>query len=125
MVEEARSNLKNGISAIVPYVCQISGKQEELIIVSEEIALAVANLSQLFADSIDAMLAVSVLKTGLCICDLAILIGGKEDDIGRRLDRLVGKGVITHQLIDEMNYFCFNSAVSDGRLMEEIMELLQ
>ena len=125
MVEEVRSNLRSRLSATVPYVCQISGKREELVVISEENAIAVADLAPEFSDSTDAMLAVSVLKTDLCICDLAILVGGKEDDVRQRLDRLVGKGVLNHRLIDEMNYFSFNGAFANGRLVEKIARLLK
>jgi hypothetical protein len=114
VVARARSGLGTQNSVAVPYRCKISGAEETLILISDEVANLMMESSPVLGDSIDAILVTALLRTELCTCDLATIAAYPEDRIHARLEDLVNAGVLVHREIDGMNYFrCANSSTSE------------
>jgi len=116
VVDEARQRLATAPISTVPYRCKVSGKNEELLLVADNLAEKLAAQVSGFEDSLDAVLAVAALRTQLCECDLATLAQGLETETLAHLDRLEATGVLTRRVIDGMNYF----GVTFGPVHDEI-----
>jgi hypothetical protein len=122
MVAMARSGLENNDTVTLPYICKISGAQEELILISDSVAEELADLSDKLSDSVDAVLVASVARAELCICDLATLAGRPESEIQDRLERLMEHQLVSHRLINGMNYFHMVTGFEAEKLRKHIIE---
>jgi hypothetical protein len=122
MVATARSGLGNKNTVTLPYLCKISKVWEELILISDSVAEELAGLSDKLSDSIDAVLVASIARAELCICDLATLAGRSESEIHDRLESLVAHRIVTHRLINGMNYFCMATGSEAEELKKHIMK---
>jgi len=109
-VARARLGLQGKQAVKLPYVCKISGAREELTLVSSLVAEILVEDSRAIQDSIDAIMAVAVVGTSLCECDLATLTGCPDVEVVARLSRLVSAGLLRHQAIHGMNYY----SLADG-----------
>lgn len=116
VVARARERLADAPLAVVPYVCKVSGQREEIVLLAEATAAAIAARTAGLRDPLDALLAAAVLRTDLCECDLAALAGRSEADVLAHLDRLEAAGVMTRRVVDRMNYY----GLGDGGIRDEM-----
>ena len=119
-VEAARAGLSAAPVSAVPYVCKISGQQEEVFLVSSEIAQTVSSRVAALRDPLDVLLVVATLRTQLCECDLATLAEHHESEVLTRLDRLESAGVLARSLIHGMNYY----GAAAGQIREDVTAIL-
>lgn len=106
VVFEARKSLARAPILTIPYICKISGQEEEVLLLSKELAGGVADQVANLRDWLDALFAAATLRTQLCECDLATLAQIPETEVLERIDRMEEAGVLTRQRIDAMNYYC-------------------
>lgn len=124
MVARARSGLGIRHSIAVPYKCKISGIKEILVLISDEIANNMKELSPVLSDKIDAILVSALLKSELCTCDLATISERTDEEVHARLVRLVNNGVLNHREINGMNYFRFADTEAGKRVATNINDEL-
>ncbi len=104
-VEKARKSLGDDDAIMVPYTCKVSGKTEEILLVSDAAAEILAATLGRFGGIVAVKIFASVVSTELCECDIATLIGGEEEDVLAEIDRMEGSGFLFKQEIDGMNYY--------------------
>ena len=104
-VEKARQSLAGLEALLVPYTCKVSGKTEEILLVSDAAAENLAAALGHFGGDMAVKIFASVVSTELCECDIATLVGGDEKEVLAEIDRLEAGGFLFKQEIDGMNYF--------------------
>ncbi|MBL6946416.1 MAG: hypothetical protein ISR47_07250 [Rhodospirillales bacterium] len=104
-VEKARQSLAGSDALVVPYACKVSGKTEEIVLVSDAAAENLATALGHFGGDVAVKIFASVVSTELCEFDIATLIGGDEKDVLAEIDRLEAGGFLFKQEVDGMNYY--------------------
>ncbi|MBL6928050.1 MAG: hypothetical protein ISR44_02665 [Rhodospirillales bacterium] len=104
-VEKARRSLGDADAIMVPYTCKVSGKTEEILMVSEAAAEILAATLGKFGGVMAVKIFAAVVSTELCACDIATLMGEDEEDVLAEIDRLTEGGFLFGHEIDGMNYF--------------------
>jgi hypothetical protein len=104
-VARARTALDQSDTVTVPYHCRISGKNEELLLVSDSAAEELAGALGRFGSGLAVKIFAAVLRTELCECDIATLVGGEESEALAELHRLERRGFLVHRVVDGMNYY--------------------
>lgn len=120
-VKEVRSGLETAPVSSVPYACKVSGKEEEVFLVSPELARTIAGQVATLRDPLDAILAAATFRTQLCECDLATLAHEPEAAVLEHLDALERAGVLTRKPVHGMNYY----GLATGETRDAISTLLE
>lgn len=104
-VEDAMRRLEPAGLERVSYRCQLSGKEEEILLIGELLAFQLADAVPESEDSSDARILAGLYSAELCECDVATLTKLPENEIVHKLQRLALLGVLEHRELHRMNYY--------------------
>ena len=93
----------------MPYTCQISGKEENILLIGDDLASQLASSLAEVEDTNGTKILAGLYSAELCECDMATLTNLSEQEVIYQLERFKSLGVITHRIIHGMNYFRLNS----------------
>ncbi len=104
-VKKARQALGENDAIMVPYACKVSGKTEEILLVSDAAAEVLAATLGKFGGVLAVKIFAAVVSTELCEDDIATLMGEDGEVVLAETDRLAAGGFLFRLEIDGMNYF--------------------
>jgi hypothetical protein len=113
-VRGAWEGLEAAAQVIVPYTCKLSGKREELLLLSDDCAERLAARFRPLGKPETLKLLAALASTELCQCDVATLLQREEGAVAGELRRLSRLGLLKHRLIEGMDYF----ALADNALRD-------
>lgn len=108
-VEAAKGRLDDEGTVRVPYTCQISGKEEDILLLAERLAERLAAAMPEAVDAAGAKILAGLYAAELCECDVATLTGLPGDGVVDRLRAFAERGLLTHRRLHDMNYFSLTS----------------
>ena len=108
-VEDAMHRLDPAGVERVSSTCQLSGKEEEILLIGNLLAFKLADSVPEAEDSSDAMILAGLYSAELRECDVATLIKLSENEVVHRLRRLASHGVLAHRELHKMNYYRLES----------------
>ena len=108
-VKNAMQRLDTGGIVRVPYTCQLSGNEEEILLLGDTLAAEISEVVEQAEDAGDAKILAGLFSAELCECDVATLTTLQENDVLRRLRALESAGVLSRRKIDGMNYYRLES----------------
>lgn len=97
LVSQARAGLGDADSVAIPYPCRLSGKTGELFLISDSAAEELASTLGHFGGALAVKIFAAVLRTDLCECDIATLVGGEDEQVLAELDRLERRGFLVRR----------------------------
>ena len=104
-VREAKRRNKDAPFAKVPYVCRLSGKSQDLMLLTDAVAEDLATSLAPLIDPIALKILYALGPTELCECDLATLVECSDADVVERLEKLVRFGFLKCRRLHGMNYY--------------------
>lgn len=104
-VEAAMGRLDEEGVLRVPYTCQISGQQEEILLFGHILATRLSLAVPETEDADGARMLAGLYAAELCVCDVAILCGLAEDEVCDRLQALTRRGLLAQRKRHGMRYF--------------------
>lgn len=108
-VEDAMRRLDPAGVERVSYTCQLSGKEEEILLIGDLLAFQLADAVPEAEDSGDARMLAGLYSAELCECDVATLTKLPENEVVDKLRRLALLGVLVHRELHSMNYYRLQS----------------
>lgn len=119
-VRAAKKEMEGAATGKVPFVCKVSGKKEDILLISDESARRLASLPDPIGGPLTQKIVYAISGAALCECDIATLTERGEDEVLDELARLQSAGIVKCRKIEGMNYYELGSAdVADaltGRL---------
>jgi len=112
-VRRAREGLAGNAFSKVPYLCRLSGKREEVLLIAQQ---RIEELSVTFSplgDPLSLKILYALISCELCECDIATLVEQDEEEVVNRLDNLHSLGLLQSRKIQDMNYY--SVAIEDLR----------
>ena len=104
-MSQARAGMDESGVAAVPYRCKLTGRTEELFLISDSAAEELAGTLGHFGGALAVKMFAAVLRTDLCECDIATLVGGEDQQVLTELDRLERQGFLVRRVVDGMDYY--------------------
>lgn len=108
-VEDAMRRLDSAGVERVSYTCQLSAKEEAILLIGDLVASRLADVVPEAEDSSDARLMAGLYSAELCECDVATLTRLPENEVVHKLRRLTLLGVLAHRELHSMNYYRLES----------------
>jgi len=122
-VRAAKGEMKGAAVGRVPFVCTLSGKKEEILLISDDAARRLATLIPSLGGPLAQKIAASILGAELCECDIATLTESDEGRVLDELERLESIGVARSRKIEGMTYYALAGGETRDLLDERISEL--
>jgi hypothetical protein len=119
-VETAMARLDPEGTVRVPYTCQISGKQEKILLLGSRLAARLAEAMPEAGNAAGARILAGLYDAELCECDVATLTRLPDDDAADRLRAFEADGLLAHRVLHGMHYF----RLASGRIRREIREFI-
>ncbi|MEA5376661.1 MULTISPECIES: winged helix-turn-helix domain-containing protein [Vibrio harveyi group] len=91
--------------ARVPYRCRVSGKSQDLMLLTDAAAENLAMALTPLSDPVTLKILHALGSSELCECDLATLTECNDADILERLEKLVRFGFLTRRQLHDMTYY--------------------
>lgn len=104
-IRRAREDLKGNAFTKVSYLCRLSGKAEEVLLLSQQ---RIEELSAIFSplgDPLALKILYALISCELCECDIATLVEQDGGEVANRLDKLHSLGLLQHRKIQGMSYY--------------------
>lgn len=98
----------------LPYKCQLTGKEENILLIGNDIALRLTPSITEADNANDARILAALYSAELCECDVATLTNLSDQEVIDQLERFKKSGVITHRIIHGMNYYRLNSKIAES-----------
>ncbi|GAB5377869.1 MAG: hypothetical protein AcusKO_43310 [Acuticoccus sp.] len=114
-VRDAKALTKDAPFAKVPYRCHVSGKSQELMLLTDAAAERLATTFAPLSDPIALKILYALGSTELCECDLATLTQCSDAVILERLEKLVRFGFLRRRQLHGMT----NYALADKGMESE------
>lgn len=111
-VESALRRLDPAGMERVAYTCQLSGKEEAVLLVGDQLASRLAEALPEAEDANGARILAALYSAELCECDVATLTGLPEEEVVLRLRRFAATGLLVHRILHAMNYYKLGSAAA-------------
>ena len=96
----------------IAYTCQLSGKEEEVLLVGDQLAPRLAEALPEAEDANGARILAALCSAELCECDVATLTGLPEEKAVRRLRRFAATGLLVHRILHAMDHYKLGSATA-------------
>jgi hypothetical protein len=111
-VKDAMQRLEPDGYRHIACTCPLSGIQEAILLVGNQLAAQLA-VAMAGADDVgDAKILVGLYSAELCECDVATLTSLPEREVVERLRKLTKAGTLSHRMLQGMNYFSLESQES-------------
>lgn len=104
-VQRAKVLIKGEPFARVPYLCRVSGKSQELMLLTDATAENLAMALTPLSDPVTLKILYALGSTELCECDLSTLTECNDADTLERLEKLVRFGFLTRRQLHDMSYY--------------------
>lgn len=104
-VSEAWKGLAAAAQVSVPYTCKLSGKREELLLLSDDCAKRQADRFRPLCKPESLKMLAALASTELCDCDVATLLQKEDGATACELRRLHRLGLLKHRKVEGMNYY--------------------
>lgn len=111
VVEAALGRLDPAGVEWVSYRCQLSGQEESILLLGDELASHLTESLPTVDDAKGAKIVAGLYSAELCECDVATFTGLPEEEVISQLRSLAARGVVTHRRIHGMNYYRLESSV--------------
>lgn len=114
-------------NGVVPvrYTCQLSGEEESVILIGDELATEITKTLPETIDINGTKIMAGLYAAELCECDVATLTGIDENEVISLLQQLTAQGMIAHRTMHGMNYYRLTSETARqsieaaaGRMLE-------
>jgi len=122
-VRAAKGEMKGAAAGRVPFVCTLSGKKEEILLISDDAARRLATLIPALGGPLAQKIAAAILGAELCECDIATLTESDEGRVLDELERLEAIGVARSRKIEGMTYYALAAGETRDLLDARISEL--
>ena len=122
-VRTAKKEMKGAVIGKVPFVCKVSGKKEDILLLSDKSAQRLASLPDTIGGPLTQKIIYAILGAELCECDIATLAEGEEAQVLDELERLRSAGIVKCREIEEMKYYALGSADVEDLLSERLSDL--
>jgi hypothetical protein len=96
----------------VAYTCQLSGKEEEVLLVGDQLASRLAEALPEAEDTNGARILAALCSAELCECDVVTLAGLPEEEVMLRLRRFAATELLVHRILHAMHYYKLGSATA-------------
>lgn len=111
-VARAMENAKDKPFAMVSFICRLSGQQEQVVLLSEASATALAQSLAPLGD-----------PESLCERDIATLVERDESDVVADLEQLRAVGLLSERQLEGMKYYSLADAAMRYLLRDKIAAL--
>ena len=108
-VKDASKRLDADGVVPVRYTCQLSGEEESVILIGDELATEITKTLPETIDVNGTRILAGLFAAELCECDVAILTGIDESEVVSLLQQLTALGMIAHRRMHGMNYYRLTS----------------
>jgi len=89
----------------VAYTCKLSGEQESILLLGDELAAQMLKSLPAAEDITGTKILAGLYSAELCECDVATLAAAPEHEVVTRLQRFATLGMLAHRRIQGMNYY--------------------
>lgn len=113
-VRAAKGEMEGAAVGNVPFVCTLSGKKEEILLVSDDAAKRLSDLLPSIGGPLVQKIAAAILGAELCECDIATLTEADEGRVLDALERLRAAGAAKSREIEGMTYY----SLADGEMRD-------
>ena len=120
VVESALKRLHPAGLEWVSYTCQISGNEESILLIGDDLASRLAESLPEVKNANETKILAGLYSAELCECDVATLTRLPDEEVLRHLQRLAALGTVAHRRLDGMNYYRLNSEDTRRRLSDTI-----
>ena len=111
-VDAASRRLKPSGIERVAYTCKLSGKQETVLLIGDELAAEVRKSIPGADTSNGAKVLAGLYGSELCECDVATLTGVADAEAVAQLRRFEDLGMVSYRRIHGMNYYRLTSEIA-------------
>ncbi len=122
-VEAAKKEMKGAAVGSVPFMCKLSGKREDILLLSDESARHLASMPNAIGGALTQKVLYAILGAELCECDIATLTESDEGRVLDELERLRSAGFVKRRKIDGMNYFALANLDLENKLATGLAEV--
>ena len=122
-VRAARDALEGASVGTVPFVCKVSGKREQILLLGCDAAERLAKSNPSIGGALSQKIAAALLNAELCECDIATVTESEESRVLDELDRLRCAGVVQVRDIQSMKYYSLASSEAREQLKQRMSEL--
>lgn len=121
-VRAAKDEMTGAPVGKVPFVCSLSGKKEDILLITDDTAKELATLIPSLGGPLAQKIAAAILGAELCECDIATLTESDEGQVLDELERLRSLGIARSRDIQGMTYYSLASGETRELLNERILE---
>lgn len=111
--------------AMVSFVCRLSGQQEQVVLLSEASATALAQSMTPLSEPDSLRLLCALASAELCECDIATLVERDESDVVADLERLRAAGLLSERYVEGMRYYALADVAMRYLLRDKIAALAE
>lgn len=119
----AKQEMKGAVIGKVPFVCKLSGKTENILLLSNYGAQRLASVPDKIGGPLTQKTVYAILGAELCECDIATLTEGEDGQVLDELDRLRSAGIVKCREIEGMTYYALANADVEDVLTRRLSEL--
>ncbi len=109
--------------AMVSFVCRLSGQQEQVVLLSEAGATALAQSMGSLTDPASLRILCALASAELCECDIATLVERNQSDVFADLERLRAIGLLSVRDVEGMKYYALADTAMRYLLRDKIAAL--
>lgn len=122
-VRAAKTAMKGAATGKVSFVCKVSDKKENILLLSDESAWRLTSLPDALGGPLAQKILYALAGAELCECDIATLSERSEHEVLDELARLRSAGMLTCRKIASMTYYALGSAEIATALEERLCAL--
>lgn len=122
-VHAAKEQMKGAPVGKVPFLCKLSGKREDILLISDETAKHLEVLIPSVGGPLAQKIAAAICGAELCECDIATLTESDEGQVLDELERLRSIDVIQIREIEGMKYYSLVNSKAQELLKKHISDL--
>jgi len=120
----AKEQMAGAAIGKVPFTCKVSGKREDILLLSDEGAECLASLPDALGGSpLTQKIVYALYGAELCECDIATLTERNEREVLDELARLRSAGIVKCRKIDGMTYYTLGSTDVKDALAKRLPDL--
>ena len=122
-VRAAKEEMKGAPVGTAPFLCKLSGKKEDIVLISDETARHLEALIPSIGGPLAQKIAAALCGAELCECDIATLTESDEGQVLDELERLRSDKVVQVREIQGMKYYSLVNTEAQGKLKKYISDL--
>ena len=122
-VRAAKEEMKGAPVGKVPFLCKLSGKREDILLISDDTAKRLEALIPSIGGLLAQKIAAAICGAELCECDIATLTERDEGQVLDELERLRANKVVQFREIAGMKYYSLVNTKARELLNKYISDL--